>query len=90
MLYGVFYAPDGLSRLFCSMIKISSLLFRGSNRHDSWFFTGAVSDVEMQEHYDEFFEVCNRCKNVLKRLWICQHNELDGFSEKHLFPQVVF
>lgn len=30
----------------------------GSNQSDSLTFAGAVSDVEMQEHYDEFFEVC--------------------------------
>lgn len=76
MLYGVSYAPDGLSRLCCRMIKISSSLLTGSNRSDSLTFAGAVSDVEMQEHYDEFFEVC---KDALQCYWIC-HHQLNGCS----------
>lgn len=71
MLYGVSHAPGGLSRLFCSLFKISPSLLAGSNQSDSLTFAGAVSDVEMQEHYDEFFEVC---KGALQCPWICHHS----------------
>lgn len=41
---------------------------------------GAVSDVEMQEHYDEFFEVC---------ALLCLYNRIETTVTKCYLPVVM-
>lgn len=51
-LTGQFYLSKGPFKDFFSQ-HLSNLVLTVACYH----FVGAVSDVEMQEHYDEFFEV---------------------------------